>query len=200
MAAEEKQIYCSFCCFLRCSFKTILIYWEKDLSSCSAKFRMASMISESKDEADMALKMDFLNTKKEPTEMERVTENIAQVEGEIQQKVYQLGQLYYEEHKADEAADSQYYRLVDAISKLELNRMGFYKNKLRLQGQMMCENCGAVIPYGSVFCSACGKRADEKQEGGAVPDGMTPGKSCTACGAALEEDSLFCASCGTKVE
>ena len=60
---------------------------------------MASMISESKDEADMALKMDFLNTKKEPTEMERVTENIAQVEGEIQQKVYQLGQLYYEEHK-----------------------------------------------------------------------------------------------------
>ena len=55
----------------------------------------------------MALKMDFLNTKKEPTEMERVTENIAQVEGEIQQKVYQLGQLYYEEHKADEAADSR---------------------------------------------------------------------------------------------
>ena len=147
----------------------------------------------------MALKMDFLNIKKEPTEMERVTENIVQVEGEIQQKIYQLGQLYYEEHKADETEDSQYYRLVNAISKLELNRMGFYKNKLRLQGQMMCENCGAVIPDGSVFCSSCGKRADEKQEGGADSNG-TPGKRCRACGAALEADSLFCASCGTKVE
>lgn len=146
----------------------------------------------------MALKMDFLNTKKEPTEMERVTENIAQVETEIQQKVYQLGQMYFEEHKEDEDTGSRYYSLVDAISKLELNRMGFYKNKLRLQGQMMCENCGSVIPYGSVFCSSCGKKADEKQEGGAFE--AAAGRRCAVCGAALETDSLFCASCGTKVE
>lgn len=146
----------------------------------------------------MALKMDFLNTKREPTEMERVTENIAQVEGEIRQKVYQLGQLYYEEHKDNEDTGSKYYSLVDAISKLEFNRMGFYKNKLRLQGQMMCENCGAVIPYGSVFCGTCGKKADEKQVGSGAE--MPAGKRCAACGAPLEADSLFCASCGAKVE
>ena len=62
------------------------------------------------------MQLRMLNTKKEPTEMERVTENIAQVEGEIQQKVYQLGQLYYEEHKADEAADSQYCSFASLFS------------------------------------------------------------------------------------
>ena len=82
----------------------------------------------------MAQKIGFLKKANEPTELERTEQNIAQVEGEIQQRVYQLGQLFYEENKANENVDSKYYSLVDTIAKLELNRMGFYKNKLRLQG------------------------------------------------------------------
>ena len=59
----------------------------------------------------MALKMEFLsnlNKGKEPTEMERVEANIAQVEAEVQQRYYQLGQMYYEEHKADGDTGDKY--------------------------------------------------------------------------------------------
>ncbi len=151
----------------------------------------------------MAIKMEFLNNLnkgKEPTEMERMDANIAQVEAEIQQRYYQIGQMYYEEHKADEDKGDKYSSIVESISKLELNRTGFQKNKLRLQGQMMCESCGAIIPYGSVFCNICGQRADEKQEGGAVVSNTSPGRRCAVCGAAMDADSMFCTSCGSKAE
>lgn len=142
--------------------------------------------------------MKWFGGEKEITEMDRVMGNIAQVESELQQKIFQLGQLYYEKNKDKIDPQSEYFALMDIINKLEQNRKGFYKNKLRLEGSMMCENCGAVIPYGSMYCNICGKRADEKQEGGAEP--ATSEKRCRNCGEVLSEDSLFCTVCGTKVE
>ena len=139
---------------------------------------------------------------KEATEMDRVVENIAQSEAEIQQRIFQLGQLYYEDNKGKGKGDieEKYFTLIDLINKLDLNRKGFYKNKLRLEGQMLCENCGSVISFGSVYCNVCGKKADEKQEDETVTSADDSGKRCSACGASLEEDSLFCTSCGAKVE
>lgn len=139
---------------------------------------------------------------KEATEMDRVMENIAQSEAEIQQRIFQLGQLYYEDNKGKGKGDieEKYFTLIDLINKLDLNRKGFFKNKLRLEGQMLCENCGSVISYGSVYCNVCGKKADEKQEDESVTSMDASGKRCSACGASLEEDSLFCTSCGAKVE
>lgn len=139
---------------------------------------------------------------KEATEMDRVMENIAQSEAEIQQRIFQLGQLYYEDNKGKEKGDieEKYFTLIDLINKLDLNRKGFFKNKLRLEGQMLCENCGSVISYGSVYCNVCGKKADEKQEDEAAASMEDSGKRCGTCGAKLEEDSLFCTSCGAKVE
>lgn len=146
--------------------------------------------------------MKFLNNTKTPaipTEMDRVMENIAQVEGELQQRIFQLGQMYYEDNKNSSEIEEKYFAMVDLINKLELNRKGFYKNKLRLEGQMMCENCGAVIPYGSMYCNICGKKADEKQEDANAAANPNEAR-CKQCGAILDADSLFCASCGTKVE
>lgn len=143
--------------------------------------------------------MKFRATAKEPTEMERVMINITKIESEIQQKIFQLGQMYYEENKNNSEIEEKYFVLVDLISKLDLNRKGFYKNKLRLEGQMMCENCGSVLPYGSVYCNVCGKKADEKQEAGNAETKAEASK-CRQCGAALEEGSRFCVLCGAKVE
>ncbi len=106
--------------------------------------------------------MKFFNGTKEPTEMDRVMENIAQTENEIRGRIYQLGEMYYQANKAKDRGevDEQYYAVIDLVNKLEQNRVGYYKNKLRLEGQMMCEHCGATIPYGSMFCNVCGQRAD----------------------------------------
>ncbi len=144
--------------------------------------------------------MKFLNSTKEPTEMERVMENIAQVEKEIQQRIFQLGQMYYENNKNQITGDPQFAGIVDLVNKLDLNRQGYYKNKLRLEGQMMCENCGSVIPFGSMYCNVCGKKADEKQADSGEAVGQTFSRKCKKCGAELGTDSLFCMSCGTKIE
>lgn len=156
--------------------------------------------------------MNFLNNlsnltnnlggQRESPEMRMALENIARVDNEIQQKIFQLGQAYYEENKNKESEEleKRYASFIDSIKKLEENRKGFFKNKLRLEGQMMCENCGAIISYGSVFCSQCGKKADEKSDEPGMPIEQPKTATCSQCGAVLEEGSLFCTSCGTKVE
>lgn len=156
---------------------------------------------------------------KEPTEMDRVMENIRQVEAEIQQKIFQLGQAYYTDHRANDYGDGKYVPLIDQINKLDLNRNGFYKNKLRLEGQMMCENCRALIPYGSTFCNVCGKRADVRQAGepaggnvsSAVVTGSSADSSLAADAGAVAEmgataasfpgaGARTCMSCGAVLE
>lgn len=142
------------------------------------------------------MKINWLGTK-EVTEMDRVMESIAQTEEDIRQKIFELGQKYYEENKDKKEIEAPYSKLVDQIIKLDQNRKGFYKNKLRLEGQMICENCGKIIPYGSVYCSECGKKADEKQESTGEADS---GLKCKKCGTSLNPGSQFCVSCGAPVE
>lgn len=142
--------------------------------------------------------MGLFNHFKEPTEMDRVMEYISQVEGEIQQKIFQLGQVYYENNKGNVNMEDQYYEMVTQINKLSENRKGYYKNKLRLEGKMMCENCGETIPYGSQFCNYCGKKADEKQDD-SVQKSSSNQKICGQCGAKLREAAMFCSECGNNV-
>lgn len=131
------------------------------------------------------------------SEMDRVMESITQTESELRQKLFQLGQTYYENNKDKKEIENPYAQMVEQITKLDQNRKAFYKNKLRLDGLMICENCGKTIPYGSVYCSECGKKADEKQESGETADS---GLKCKKCGHPIKQDSQFCASCGSPVE
>nr|WP_297864466.1 zinc ribbon domain-containing protein [uncultured Acetatifactor sp.] len=141
-----------------------------------------------------------IGAQRESPEMRMALDNIAQVDREIQQKIFQLGQAYYEENKAKEEGEleEKYAPFVQMVKKLEENRKGYYKNKLRLEGLMMCENCGVTISYGSVFCNQCGKKADEKSEDGGMPVNVPETPKCSQCGAVLKEGSLFCTSCGAK--
>ena len=84
-----------------------------------------------------------------------------------------MGEMFYQANKEKDQGevDEQYYAVIDLVNKLEQNRRGYYKNKLRLEGQMMCEHCGAVIPYGSMFCNVCGQRADGQAGAGVAPVG-----------------------------
>lgn len=155
-------------------------------------------------EGKMKILSNFSNLtgQRESPEMKMALENIMQVDGEIQQKIFQLGQAYYEKNKnkSDEELDDEYAHFVQFIRKLEENRKGYYKNKLRLEGQMICENCGSIISYGSVFCNHCGKKADEKSENAETSVKAADAAKCSQCGGILEEGSLFCTSCGAKAK
>lgn len=134
-------------------------------------------------------------------EMKKVLADIAQTEQNIQQRIFQLGQMCYEKIKANPNSDPELFAVADIINKLDQNRKSFYENKLRIEGKMMCANCGAEIPYGSVFCSVCGKKANTKEnsETVAAEQAAANEKKCVKCGAILEEGSQFCTSCGTSV-
>lgn len=142
------------------------------------------------------LVMAIFKFQKELTEKERVMQNINQVECEIQEKIFQLGKMYYEEYKYENNIPNNYANVIDSIIKLEENRKGFYRNKLHLEGLMMCENCGSSIAFGSTYCNVCGKRADVKE----TIDTMTnKARVCKNCGNALEDTAMFCENCGQKV-
>ena len=133
----------------------------------------------------------------EMTELQRVAANLSMTDNQIAQKVSQLGQAYYTDHKDDGGAEEKYRSLMDDIRKLEENRKGFLEYKLRLEGNFMCVNCGQIIPLGSVYCAFCGKRADVRDE--SIPNAHVPGmqKVCQVCGALVEDgNAAFCPSCG----
>ncbi len=104
-----------------------------------------------------------LNQRHELTEVERVEQNMAQAEAEIQQKFTQLGSMFYKDNSDNDDLSESYKEMIETIKKLDQNRKGFYTHKLRLEGNMMCASCGEIIPYGSVYCTKCGKRADGKE-------------------------------------
>lgn len=98
--------------------------------------------------------------KHEPTEIERIEQNMAQIDVNIQNTFRQIGFMFYRENNENAQVEEKYGNLIEMIKKLEQNRKSFYANKLRLEGNMMCANCGEIIPYGSVYCSKCGGLAD----------------------------------------
>lgn len=145
--------------------------------------------------------MELFDRQQASPEMKKVLEDIAQVEQDIRQRIFQLGQMCYEKMKSNPNSDPELVAMTDIINKLDQNRKSFYENKLRLEGKMMCANCGAEIPYGSIYCNACGKKANVREDGEAdAPKQEISGKTCTKCGAALEDGSRFCMNCGTPVD
>lgn len=105
-----------------------------------------------------------VNNSKELTEIQRVVENMRLTEEQIQQKFTQIGQAYYLKNVNKEDVEDEYKNLIEEIKKLDENRKGFYAHKLRLEGNMMCINCGEIVPYGSVYCIKCGKKTSSKEE------------------------------------
>ena len=54
-----------------------------------------------------------------------------------------------------------------------------------------CVNCGAEMPSGMRFCSACGTAAPQPGEAPHPPSGV-----CSACGTANPPEFKFCSKCG----
>lgn len=144
--------------------------------------------------------MGLFNNSKELPEIDRIMENIAQIEGDMQKKFSQLGQIYYENNKNFPNLEHPYYELISQINQLSENKKNLYKSKLRLEGKMMCENCGKLNPFGSRFCNYCGKLAAERQENSFAAEITSNYKTCNQCGTKLDASDVFCFKCGNNVE
>lgn len=148
--------------------------------------------------------MGFFNTssgKNENTPLILAKQNLEMVDMELGRSFNTLGRMAYqmstEGHGRLSCTVPEYQALVSKLTQIKANREAYYSNFLQLQGLMECQSCGKQIPYGSVFCPQCGKKANEKVEENISPDSTA---FCTACGASVSKSMAFCTSCGNKMK
>lgn len=94
----------------------------------------------------------------------RIDANILQVDTQKKNMVYQLGEAFYKANKDCGDVEETYKSMVDDIKKLEFNRKVWINRKMKLQGMRICEGCGNVLPYESVFCNRCGIKLEPVAE------------------------------------
>jgi len=94
----------------------------------------------------------------------RIDASILQVDTQKKNMVYQLGEAFYKANKDCGDVEETYKSMVDDIKKLEFNRKVWINRKMKLQGMRICEGCGNVLPYESVFCNRCGIKLEPVAE------------------------------------
>ena len=100
--------------------------------------------------------------KRENPEMQQADANLRNAEAELQNRIFQLGCMYYLEHRNKEDLPENFKTMVDMIRSLDENWNNMLQRKLSYEGLMRCNVCGATIPHGSMFCNYCGKSTSEK--------------------------------------
>jgi len=98
------------------------------------------------------------------TDSKRIDGNILQVDNQKKNMIYQLGEAFYKANKENAEVDAEYKVAIDNINKLEFNRKVWINRKMKLQGMRICEGCGNVLPYDSVFCNRCGIKLEAVAE------------------------------------
>lgn len=73
--------------------------------------------------------------------------------------------------------------------KQQLWQISKYRGQVKtLKGLTSCQNCGADVSYGALFCSVCGGKMD-----------ITPPENaaeCPKCGKQVKTEQKFCTGCG----
>lgn len=88
----------------------------------------------------------------------------AEIRGEINQKLRDLGALTYkaEVHEMDNS--QQIKVLVSEITDLKDNLKVVNEHIAVSKNQRRCPGCNAVIPKNSVFCNICGVKIEDEEE------------------------------------
>ena len=98
------------------------------------------------------------------TDAKRIDTSIMQVDTQKKNMIYQLGESYYKANKDNADVEESYKAVIDNINKLEFNRKVWINRKMKLQGMRICEGCGNILPYESVFCNRCGIKLEAVAE------------------------------------
>ena len=116
---------------------------------------------------------------------------ISEKQNKIQQLYLQLGQIYYELHKADPSA--QGFDAIQQVSAL-FDEIDQCRQKIaQIRGDRTCPRCGKTSPASAQFCSSCGFTFEKPTAPAA------DGNVCSQCGAPVVAGNLFCTHCGNKL-
>lgn len=131
-----------------------------------------------------------LQKTKEMSEVVRINSLISQNESRLNNLYYQIGKLYVSVHGNER--EEAFSEMIDSVAEMEQQISGYRKQIQDIKGVQRCEKCGAEVPIGVAFCSACGA-AMPKMETTTNSDDLV---QCPECGAKVEKGMRFCTTCG----
>lgn len=130
---------------------------------------------------------------KEMADVARLNSLISDEERKINNLYTQIGKQYVELHRED--PEEAFAEGIAKIKEFEKKIEEYKDNLIAVKNVSKCPQCGAEVPNGSMFCSACGTKMP-------VPVAAEPEAAeahCAKCGAVIAEGSKFCTTCGEPV-
>ena len=123
-------------------------------------------------------------------EIEKVYLEITNKENAINEKLFEIGQMYFYQLSNQQSVPDEYADSVNAIKDIQQEIEALRIQVKKLKGIIVCEQCGADVPDGSVFCIVCGARISEAVK-----------VICPHCGAEMDdEEAVFCSECGKRID
>ena len=135
-------------------------------------------------------------------QIEHADTNLHEAGLEVKNAMQELGKAYFDANRDN--TEAEYYEQITYIKKCMDNEILWHQYRLSLEDKVLCENCGAVNPFNSLFCNQCGNsiRVVDFSVLGVEPsvrENTANTVVCRACGKPLVSGAVFCEVCGAKV-
>lgn len=108
----------------------------------------------------------------------------------------QLGRSFYEKIQVEES--SEFYELVQAITKLQEEIAASREQQMLLKGGVRCTSCGMLMEADAMFCPGCGAQRELPKEPEVMVEVEDGKVVCPGCSRQVERKA-FCAFCGAKL-
>lgn len=115
-------------------------------------------------------------------------------EKQIKRLIFELGKAYYESHKRD--FDAENVEIIGEINTLYREIHDNHEKIKQIKGIVKCDNCGADVPVGAMFCNGCGAKVNRPDPAAVSAGGQ---RFCPGCDAVVPEGNQFCTKCGTRL-
>ncbi|MCH5297635.1 MAG: zinc ribbon domain-containing protein [Ruminococcus sp.] len=86
----------------------------------------------------------------------------AEIRGEINKKLKELGALTYKSHTASVDCTDEILSIVNEITELKENLDTINQNLASAKNQKKCPQCEANVPKNSLFCNICGAKLEDE--------------------------------------
>ena len=130
---------------------------------------------------------------KDVADIAKINSEISELERTVNNLYNQIGKLYVTKHAAD--CENEFSGMIGSLLEAE-KKIADRRQKIQdIKGVIRCEKCGAEIPVGAAFCSACGASMPKNTE--VSNENM---EKCPSCGAMVPKGNRFCIVCGKPMQ